>query len=408
MALDTEKMMELARAAREGLPELAESSIWCEELRQGGVDSISALLLLWCKRLTDLVLVIDTFSPEENEDFFVLRFVTLLVNKLVVQAPQKPLRFHPLAELRSVVLRSLDTHCEVPAQYAAPFFHLPKLEVLAGVRLDNLSPRQPLRSVRDDPHDPDASDAGSFLDSDKTAESRLHCSRYLSLFPVGTSTIEELILQDLNITFAGLFTLVRACRSLKKLVLTTDCYSRTLSQSDRNSLVRSILHHASSLEELVLRLYEHDVWEDEVPSNGSTNLEGCFKSLYSLKRLTIDINVLYPIENGTKGEMIVDRLPSSLEHLCLECQPCIPQHALPNYIVDIPMFMEGCGSHGYLSKLESLELSWDQIEDHPVLWSLGQLRMIAAEKGVRLRFRGDNRNLYPDFVPEPEPPLPGC
>ncbi|KAF4969798.1 hypothetical protein FSARC_3023 [Fusarium sarcochroum] len=408
VALDLEEMRELTVAAQDELPEMADSSSWCDELRQGGVDSIAALLLLWCTRLTHLDLVFPDFWPEIDENFFVLRFVTQMVNKLVAKGLQKPLRFHPLAKLRCVVLRGWNADISVPGQYAAPFFHLPKLKTLVGDGLGSCWPSQPLLSVGDD--DTYDSDAESLPGPEYHSEARLRRDRYLSLFPIGISPVEELILEDLNLGFSGLFTLVRACRRLKKLVLMSDCYSMKVNGDNEHFLILSILHHSESLEELVLRLYEYKVGEAEEPVHGPMNLEDCFKDLHHLKRLTIDIEFLYPIGHAENGEIILDRLPPLLEHLRFEWEPSspvsTPVDAQQKYIGDFQKLLKECGQYGHLSRLKSLDLSW-ATDDCSLIQGLDQLKMIPEEKGVRLHFGSwGSRGPYPPSVPEPNPPLP--
>jgi hypothetical protein len=384
-----DELDKLDTVARQRFPELADDPSWCEGLLQGYIDPIAALLLVLCTRLESLDLMIPYYQE-----------FGLLVLKLASLALKHSGSQRPLENLRAVVLRWYDDDDPGNIQCAAPFFYLPKVKTLA---LSALSDEIPLKSITDDKDRNDDIRLG--LDPDI----------YETRFPIGTSPIEELIMESSCLTFHGLFTIIRACKRLKKLVFTCKNLARISSQDNSSvALTRQALqHHAASLEELAFNLESHRFRQDDgsleyASTTGLSCLKECFQQMNKLKRLTIDLHILH-FHDTSPDKTMIDCLPTSLEYLGLECNLASYKPQVLGYVKTLCTLLKACGHGNHLCALKTLDV-WLFVYHIPEEEMFEPVRKLAQERGVRFTFihghcRGDNSWSTTGIIPDPYPPI---
>ncbi|RFN54943.1 hypothetical protein FIE12Z_790 [Fusarium flagelliforme] len=343
-----------------------------------------------------------------------LRLITLAVKDMM--AGTKP-SLHPLAQLEHAVLRAPSTH-SFPwfhIVYVAPFFYLPKLKFLATA--DMGTGGGPLRDVHDD--EPSWVQGGSrrvVLDPDL----------YIPHFPIGTSPIETLILDRACFTSSGFLVLVRACKRIKRLAICVDRYMdldhrEVAWQEDNNRVVanledlsKAIAYHASSLEEVTFGLMYESHWEKYRHYHKTTAplaLYDCLKNMERLKRLTIHIEFLYrqvtTILWNTEVELVIDRLPPTLEHLVLVRNEYVDAMLMSQEMQRYRMLLDQCGPGGRFSKLQSLTLPlcYGKSRGCHLFKEVEELEILAASKGVQVIFRRDPEDYSVSLVPKPYPSL---
>ncbi|KAF5619291.1 catalase-peroxidase 2 [Fusarium tjaetaba] len=309
---------ELATAARQRYPELADDTQWCGGLIYGWADHVAALLVVLYTRVESLDLIIP---HDLGSRLLVLKLVCLALRH---NGPQRPLE-----NIKLAVIRWHRDDNPGNIQCAAPFFHLPNVKTLA---LSALSDEIPIRSISDE------------KDQGEHVRLCLDPDIYETRLPVGTSPIEELFLNSACLTNEGLLTVVSACKRLKKLVFTWRNPSR-MSEDGHDSLTltrQALLLHAATLEELAFDLITHRFRHDSALLENASQarfecFKECFKHMIKLKRLTMDIHVLN-YRDVSRNEEMLDFLPRSLEHLGLECdlpcdQPIVLEHVERLYMV---------------------------------------------------------------------------
>ncbi|KAF5718232.1 hypothetical protein FMUND_5328 [Fusarium mundagurra] len=381
---------ELAAAARQRYPELADDPQWCGGLIYGWADHVAALLMLLCTRLESLDFMI---SYDQASRLLVLKLVSLALKH---SGPQRPLE-----NLQRVVLRWGNDEDPGNIQYAAPFFHLPNVKTLA---LSALSDGEvPIKSILDEKGriglvklgwDPDIHEAG---------------------FPVGTSPIEELVIEAACLTCHGLLTVVSACKRLKKLVFTWRNPSR-MNDDGHNSLTltrQALLLHAASLEELAFDLITHRFRDDPTLLENASKarfecLKECFKQMTKLKRLTMDIHVLN-YRDVSRNEKMLDFLPRSLEHLGLECDLPYHQPGVLEHVERLCEVLKACGPGNRFRALETLEI-WLFVYDGIDKDIYEPVNELAREKGIKFMFThashgGGSTWKIMGMIPKPYPPI---
>ncbi|KAF5673589.1 hypothetical protein FDENT_10241 [Fusarium denticulatum] len=293
---------------------------WCNQLICGCIDPVAALLLVLCTSIESPDLTIPYFGEETR--LLVLELVSL---SLKDGGPKRPLENLKLGVLRWGV-KDEPKHI----QYAAPFFHLPKVKTLA---LSALSDNKPLKTIE--------------ADQNKQFRLGLDPDIYETRFPIRTSPIEELMLAAACLTSQGLLTVVSSCKRLKKLAFT--CQHLDLYMDDHNSVLlkQALLLHAASLEELAFDLENHYLENnygsvEGEPHIGLDCLKECFPQMKTLKRLTMDIHALYFYDNPLSEKML-DCLPRSLEYLGLECEFAVGQPEDLKYVEILCPVLEACG-----------------------------------------------------------------
>ncbi|KAF5630274.1 hypothetical protein F52700_7296 [Fusarium sp. NRRL 52700] len=379
---------ELALAARQRFPELSNDHDWCNELVNAKIDPVAALLLVICTRVESLHITLPYY---QNSRLLVLNLVSLALRH---KGPQQPLK-----NLQLAVLRWYDDDDAGNIQCAAPFFHLPNVKTLA---LSALSDEIPIKSISEE------------KDQDEHTRLGLDPDIYETRFPVGTSPIEELFLESVCLTNHGLLTVVSACKRLKKLVFTMRNPAR-MNDDGHNSLTlnrRTLLLHAASLEELAFNLATHRFRHDTTFVNASSASLECFKEFFEqmtkLKRLTMDIHVLY-YRDTLRNEEMLGYLPRSLEHLGLHCDLASYQPQVLQHVELLCTVLQACGPGNRLCALKTLEI-W--------LFVYGGLHKdifkpvieLAREKGIKFTFintsdRGGSMWEIMGMMPKPCPPI---
>ncbi|KAM5341293.1 hypothetical protein ACJ41O_014324 [Fusarium nematophilum] len=370
---ETEGFEDLATAAVKAWPALVESTDWSSQLRDGVPDATATLLLCWATKLTNLELHVPRFNPEDRanvpwnrSDFLFLLLVSQVARRLREGQTSAPL---PLLELRRVVFRHCDDEGGVWGRYAAPFFYLPNMRTFYGFKV---------RIEEYEGYEEDSASDPGLRNS--------HEGQYLTGFPFGTSPIEEVILEDANVSPTGLEMLVRACRRMKALVFQPGkaFNADTLSL---NGLARIILIHSASLERLVLDfelVMKGDFVED--PDDGPVRLVDCFKSLHHLESLTMSPDYLFEESFGDDDESIYhirhDRLPPSLKHLRLQDDDRTGE----DYFAGLESLLRECKPDGKLPIFHTLDVSDLLMEDDPSYERVIRLRDLCKAHGVKLAF----------------------
>ncbi|KAF5562861.1 hypothetical protein FNAPI_2968 [Fusarium napiforme] len=281
-------------------------------------------------------------------------------------------------------------------QYAAPFFHLPKLKTLA---LSALSDKEALQTISQD--------------QSEQLELGLRPGIYETRFPSRTSPIEELIIAAACLTSKGLLTVVSSCKRLKKLAFT--CQHLDLHMDDHNIVLlkQAFLLHAASLEELAFKLEIHRP-EDNYGSLrakfhiGLNCLTECFEEMKTLKRLTMDIHALY-FHDDQLSEKMLDRLPRSIEYLGFECElECYQPEAL-RYVEILCTVLEACGPGNRFCGLKTLELCLEVYgETDANIYD--PVEELAWEKGIEFKLTRESQGWGTAWeamgiIPVPNPPL---
>ncbi|KAJ4127741.1 hypothetical protein NW768_008013 [Fusarium equiseti] len=413
---DVQNFERIAEAAQESCPELASSSEWCHQLRNGGVDASVALLLSWCTRMVRLDYKMHRFVSDEIQSM-TMRLIAISIRKIAVNINTSSREPLPLSQLEHVVLRE-PTSSSFSMQnmvHAAPFFYLPNLKFLATSRLGT---DEPLRDISDDEPFRVESQAGRIA---------LDPALYISRFPIGTSPIETLILDKTGFSATGFLVLVRACKRLKKLGIYIERHRPIPvdihDPEGLNDLSEAIAYHSSSLEELTFRLLHDLAWEQYQKTRTPIPLYDCFKELSHLKRLTIHLEFLYrkigpddwvkitPDRWELEVELVPDRLPTNLEHLVLESERDVDKELIPKHIRHYQTLLAECGSDGRFNKLQSLAMPFEprkwQFRSLFVAEGLEQFEALAESKGVQLIFGKDHFFVFPPMAPEPQPFLHG-
>ncbi|PNP58441.1 hypothetical protein FNYG_15104 [Fusarium nygamai] len=379
---------ELAVAARQRFPELAKDPGWCEGLVGAKIDPVAALLLVLCTRIESLDVTIPYY---QESGLLVLNLVSLALQH---NGPQRPLE-----NLKLAVVRWYDEDDPGNIQCAAPFFYLPNIKTLA---LSALSDEIPIKNISDE--------------NDRNEYTRLGLDPdiYETRFPAGTSPVEELFLEAACLTSHGLLTVVGACKRLKKLVFTWRNPVR-MNNDGHISLAltrQALLLHAASLEELAFDLATHRFRHDTTLENASEMrmecFKECFKEMNQLKRLTMDIHVLY-YRDILRNEKMLDFLPRSLEHLCLECNLANYKPQVLQYVETLCTLLKACGPGNRLCALKTLEI-WLFVFggiDDDVYEPVNEL---ARDKGIKFTFahgphEGGSAWERMGMMPKPYPPI---
>ncbi|CVL07698.1 uncharacterized protein FMAN_14576 [Fusarium mangiferae] len=332
---------ELALAARQRFPELANDPGWCEGLVTAKVGPVAALLLVLCTRIESLNLTVPYYQESR---LLVLNLLSLALGQ---NGPQRPLE-----NLQLVVFKWLGL-------------------------------------------DPD-----------------LHETR----FPIGTSPIEDLFLESACLTNHGLLTIISACKRLKKLVFTWRNHARATDEGHHSAhftLTRqALLLHAKSLEELAFSLTTHRFRHEMSLVNASRArmecLKDCFGQMNKLKRLSMDIHVLYYHDN-LRNETMLDFLPRSLERLGLECDLACYQPQVLQHVELLCTVLKACGPGTRFCLLKTLEI-WLFVFGGINKDIYEPVNKLALEKGIKFTFNhtshgGGSTWEIMGMMPKPYPPI---
>lgn len=209
------------------------------------------------------------------------------------------------------------------------------------------------------------------------------------LFPNGTSPIEELHLYQACISENGVRVLTRACRRLRVLILEWRSYLITSVDFDfsGNAVADAIKLHSASLEEISIDSDEitADLWKDFTCDVDPGILGDCLLRCDKLKRLTIDLEVLYGgpdvFQEHSFNYPLSEVLPQGLTSLGLNfVQVEVEAHATKDNVLGL---LRQCGPNGRFARLKKLQLTdyiTDFDEEH-------DMAFMARNAGVELVLR---------------------
>uniref|UniRef100_A0A8H7KEM3 Leucine-rich repeat domain-containing protein n=1 Tax=Bionectria ochroleuca TaxID=29856 RepID=A0A8H7KEM3_BIOOC len=287
----------MATAGVRDWPALTELRGQGEQMREGIDDAFMVLILLWASHLVEFhftVPLIGSLSQDGDEQL-TLGFVSQVARRLRDSPKDAMLDRFPLARLQSVQYKHWDTEFGVQGQFAAPFFYLPNLRTFFGYRIEMTRPS----NEESDEDDDDIQSA------------------YLTEFPVGTSTVEDIILNFSDMCLEALQTFIRACRRLRTFALD---YGNVLDtrEVDSSRLAELLVARADSLQNLALD------WGDsptlEITAQGPLEIEQCFRQLHRLEYLELPLYMLCEdgeLDGQTFISLNSQLLPKSLRCLCL-------------------------------------------------------------------------------------------
>lgn len=358
------ELNELAEAAIDAWPALAETTNWVERIRFGVGDAIATLVLTWAINLTHLDLTVPCFNPLDRE-LVLLMWVAQVVRRYQSN-PDKTLEALPLMKLTHFSIAHWDTEDYLDSRYSAPFFYLPNVKTFLGRRIGCGSRPS---SGRGREH---ATDAIVPLAAPQDS--------YITTFPKGTSNVEEVSLKDADPSSPGLPYLVLACRNLTRLYWCTDGVIENEQTISSNTLARLFMHHSDTLKELSICWVDPpDFYPPEEPSHGPTTLPECFQYLKSLEDLAAPMHLIFRDEGTPEtGTDIytLGSLPQSLKILRPESvtrPPCV--------INGLEKLLQACGPEGQFPAFRELNLfSALDREENPE--GVAGLERLAATKGV--------------------------
>ncbi|KAM0244221.1 hypothetical protein ACHAP5_006434 [Fusarium lateritium] len=373
--LSPENLELLAVAAGKALPDLAKTSKLCESILGGWDDALAVLVITWATNLTRLGISVPFFQPspeldngqDPEDEVLILRYA----KQLALQFNDKDFKTGtplPLAKLHHLEFRHWDTENDVDAGYPTPFLYLPNLRSLKTYR------------TGDEGYD----------DPDERIKTLLE-KTYMMPFPVGTSPIETVVCEESTSTSEGLSSLMRACTGLKSFHLD---FSQVLIDNARSGkqLARDLLHHASTIEELVLPLDDEcDLALREEPEDDSISLEESYKHLKKLKKFTVPMLDLFHGSqggNGLNGKIITSLVPESVEYLKLMnsficCNWKSRKEEAEQCAAGMVTLLEETGPNGRLCNLKTLDLSFGMVND-PNMEDIVQAKSLAEANGVLL------------------------
>ncbi|KAJ3462356.1 hypothetical protein MRS44_007142 [Fusarium solani] len=395
--ISIESLEGLAATVDDAWPALANSTKWAEYIRKGNTDALCTLLLCWATKLSSLDITVPYFDANQRHDLLVLQLASQVV-RLWKKTGSTDL---PLLGLRSVAFRHWDTKFSTDGLYAAAFFHLPNIKSFAGCRL----------GMWDWGEGPERDYNDPTLGWVPTANPR---DEYILDFPVGTSPIEELILDEVDVSVESLSRIASACQRLKLLVYRPGpvCDNSLLSC---RGLANVMLHHKKSLETLVidferpqgsLAFSDDEEMEDDGsddanadgdnhghdddPEVGSIHLRDCYQYLECLKSLSIHVSSLYKEDDDDDYYIMPSRLPSSLVRLRLQGLSFATLwrrsiQETEDQINDLEILVQECSPYGRLPNLRQIDIS-EGLPKDPVLDAFDRLMELAKARGVEIIF----------------------
>lgn len=396
--LGREQLEEIAAAVAHECPKYTEIPDWAGQVREGAWGAISALLLTWATNLTHLEFTVpSTATNYPGEDVIIIpMWATYVVRQMMNPSANSLAGTLPLMNLRHVLVTHEYENLRTFGRYTAPFFYLPNMRTFVGRQV----------GVMD-------------LQEDIGADVR---DKYLVEFPVGTSTIEEIVLEESEFRLTELLTLIRACRRLTTLVIGWTEFLETTKISS-NQLAQVILHHTASLETLGI-IWSADPLFDivERPSDGPLIVEESFRHLSRLEKLTIPIWMLFEADGGSGDRNIISGLSSGNRSILRQMPRSggriistrfkkpgkygygIKVSRLPRSIRYLKLVGKGtnaaakgvealllaCGPGGELPNLKEIDLA-SALDGNVGSESVGRIKAAAAATGV-----------YIAWAPEPE------
>lgn len=335
VCLRPESLAELARAAQEALPNLAQSSNWIGRIQIGGFHAVAVLVMAWATRVTDVAMELPrpyVDGQMSDSHGMMMKFFYGAVQKVSTSGM-------PLAEVQRLEIETWEMESRLDGVVAFPLsvFQLPKLKRLHIKHLE-------MTGSQDFP------------------------------IPRGCSTVEELFLECSNVRGAALRKLLAACSRLR--VLHYVWHSMIL-ENEKRAIRDALIEEAGSLEELRLDLESYFNFTSFLQlyfgaaDNGMV-IEQSFKSLSHLRKITLDLEDLpRRIEDAREymPDFLTSQLPASLEELTLTWDNpgmnCLEERLIarrsPDFwlsiVVVIKTLLGEAGPGCKFSKLRSLDVT---------------------------------------------------
>ncbi|UPL00587.1 hypothetical protein LCI18_011521 [Fusarium solani-melongenae] len=395
--ISIESLEALAATVDEAWPALAKSTKWAEYIRKGNTDAVCTLLLCWTTKLSSLDITVPIFDANRRHDLLVLQLASQVV-RLWKKTGSTDL---PLLQLRSVVFRHWDTEFSTDGRYAAPFFHLPNVKSFTSWKLGLWSWGEGSDGNYNDPT----------LGWVPPANPR---ENYILDFPICTSPIEELILDEADVSVRSLSRVVSACQRLKLLLYRPGplCNNAWLSW---RGLAKVMLRHKKSLETLFIdferpgdsilftddEVMESDGDDDvdgdgddhrhnDDPEVGTIHLHDCYQYLKCLKSLSIDVSSLYKEDGYGDYQITPSRLPSSLVNLRLQglCLTSLWKRSIQeteDQLNDLQILIQECSPDGKLPNLRQINIA-ERLPEGLVLEAFDRLMELAKARGIKVIF----------------------
>lgn len=379
LAISQDEVQQLVTAGVRDWPALAQLRGMGVQMSEDIDDAFMVLILLWASHLVEFDFTVPLIGSlsQDGEEQLVLCFVSQVARRLRDSPEDAMLDRFPLARLQYVQYKHWDTEFGVQGQFSAPFFYLPNLRTFFGYRIEMTRPY----NGESDEDDDDIQSA------------------YLTEFPVGTSTVEEIILNCSDMCLEALETFIRACRRLRTFALDYGSVLDTR-EVDSSRLAELLVARADSLQNLALDWGHSPTLE--ITSQGPLEIEQCFRQLHRLEYLELPLYML--CEDGEIGgqtfiSLNSQLLPKSLKCLCLVGGAYwkFDSKVGINKMVDsIEAFILKCGPGGEFPHMEALELIYLTDRSHQDNYTQ-RLKKTGRKKNVRLVFNEFKWRTWPKY-----------
>ncbi|KAJ4249073.1 hypothetical protein NW762_012405 [Fusarium torreyae] len=218
---------------------------------------------------------------------------------------------------------------------------------------------------------------------------------YILPLPVGTSTVKEIALTQLEVS-AGILDFISACRELRRLVLHLgfDYEYNQDAPLDYNAMAQVLTQHAKPLEELdwIFHGIRYDMYGSWTPiPNWNPVVENinchCCR-LRSLSIYRVDLFEHAPTGDTADYKIVLDQLPKSIEYLKSHCLDIVNtwmsnDGCVEPYLEGFMELLEECGPEGRFSNLRTLDFSETFIDD-PKTTDVTRIKTLAESRGVEL------------------------
>ncbi|KAM0238874.1 hypothetical protein ACHAP5_008563 [Fusarium lateritium] len=383
--LRPENLAALAEAAAEDvlLPSVQLTRL-CEQIHQGCEDAIAVLVLAWTTRLTHLEFTNPRFCPEEGKDFMLLQFIKQAVCRLQDKEADSTESL-PLGKLHHLTFHGQEF---TSMRYLTTFFHLPKIESLTitgmhdGCKYDI--------------------DYGRTVELENLVSSSVVAKDYTLPLPVGTSTVQDIVLENTGCLQALLPELLSACQALRKLRLH---FVPALDEDELpyfEDLSQVLKKNAESLEELDMDILES--WTDlplhQILLQRRPLLQSAIPHLFRLKILSVPLTSFFNKHRSVKKTEFYfgsELLPRSVEYLKPRYPYLISIWVTKN--ATVKPFLDGmidlldeAGPGRKFSSLKVLDLS-ETFCDDPTMVQIGMIKSMAVARGVTVLLNSDSLEL---------------
>lgn len=356
--LRAKNLVELARAAEETIPHLAQSSNWTGRIRIGSFHAIAVLVMAWATRVIDMAMELprpyDGGQMSDSQDIM-MKFFHGAAQKVSTSDM-------PLTEVHRLRIETWERQSSQDGiiEFPLSVFQLPKMKKLHIKHLE------------------------------------LSGSQEYSI-PRGCSAVEELFLECSRVRGAELRNILAACPRLRSLHYV---WFYMILGLEKTTIRNAIIKEAGSLEELHLDLESPLHWNAVYEllfgaTNNGMAIEKSFTSLSHLRKFTLDLRDI-PLRMNDSWELMPDyltaQLPASLEELTLTWgnpqMACLEGSLLRWYhpefwfgaVVAIKMLLEEAGPGCKFNKLRLLDVTQILVGSK----EMGKVVELGKSKGINV------------------------